>query len=565
MAAQIALGVVVAWIVLAGSVQAPRWPTVPLTDPAGWLAEWQVEGRRLLETALRFALFGALTAVAVSRPRRPTPWAWVRNVAIDLFGLLGSAALVLLAARGNARPADLVIPLLASAAGLHFAGQLCRGWRGLFYLTGEIVACGLLVAVAAGLLGRAALADFARIVPAEVPSTVEKRNLVERIRRGEPAPAGVYRLRLSQRHVDRLLAWGLSYDARVPACRLLLQDGNRFRLEATVEVPWSGASRFANVELLGRIERRRDLFIADLYAARVGRLDVPPKLVRWLSDRLVDSVLRDEQVRRAVSAIHTLQIDAAGLELAGNEADMRRHVLPWILDSLGVRSLQTTDVVAATRAQVRHLVDEAPQSADSDAQLLAYMETAFRLARDRSAGGDPMMENRAAILALAIFYGHPSVERFVGDVVDTETWRRARLRLRRATLRGRSDWTQHFLVSAALTVLMDSKASDALGILKEQLDAGAGGSGFSFGDLLADRAGTRFAEAATRSEASARRIQDAVADGLLIDDLFPPAADLPEGLSEAEMARRFGDVSDPRFQRMLDLLERRLDRCKLLR
>jgi hypothetical protein len=48
--------------------------------------------------------------------------------------------------------------------------------------------------------------------------------------------------------------------------------------------------------------------------------------------------------------------------------------------------------------------------------------------------------------------------------------------------------------------------SDAGGLLKEELDALTHGSGFSFGDLAADRAGVRFAWA-TDSETAALAMQ----------------------------------------------------------
>ena len=67
-------------------------------------------------------------------------------------------------------------------------------------------------------------------------------------------------------------------------------------------------------------------------------------------------------------------------------------------------------------------------------------------------------------------------------------------------MRGREDWARHYALSAALAVLEHPLVSDAAGLMKEELDALTHGSGFSFGDLAADRAGVRFADAATHSE-----------------------------------------------------------------
>jgi hypothetical protein len=51
------------------------------------------------------------------------------------------------------------------------------------------------------------------------------------------------------------------------------------------------------------------------------------------------------------------------------------------------------------------------------------------------------------------------------------------------TLRGRTDWPRHFSLSAALAVLENSLVSDAGGLIKEQVDVLAKGSGFSFTDI----------------------------------------------------------------------------------
>ena len=187
---------------------------------------------------------------------------------------------------------------------------------------------------------------------------------------------------------------------------------------------------------------------------------------------------------------------------------------------------------------------------------------AFAWARERSATGSPAFENRAAVLALGILLGHPRLEEAIGRV--TEAPDRRRPSLLRATLRGRADWTRHFFVSAALTALSAEAPSDAIGLFKEELDAG-GRSGFSFGDLLADRAGTTFARVATSDDAAARAIQARLAGGFREDDFFPEAADLPENIPDAELQSRYGGVDGPLFRAYAAEVERRLWSCPAYR
>ncbi|MBP6097670.1 MAG: hypothetical protein KA503_14695, partial [Methyloversatilis sp.] len=102
---------------------------------------------------------------------------------------------------------------------------------------------------------------------------------------------------------------------------------------------------------------------------------------------------------------------------------------------------------------------------------------------------------------------------------------------------------------------------DALGLSKEMNDA-RGGSGFSFTDLLADRAGTRLGEqiASGRGNVAAR-----LAGGLTDRDVLPPIEGLAEFLPEAEFRRRYGGVGEPAYRAVIDDIEARLASLELYR
>ena len=218
-----------------------------------------------------------------------------------------------------------------------------------------------------------------------------------------------------------------------------------------------------------------------------------------------------------------------------------------------------------TRAVSLHLKEFAQivrNAGSKDPLFEVVVQKAFELAQIRSGPDKAVEENRAAIVALGIALGHLQLAGFVGEVLqpdsDRETYVNVWL-LRRSTLRGRADWPRHFWVSAAVTLLASNNFSDALGLLKEELDAGTGGSGFSFGDLAADRAGTEFARMATRSEASARAIQRWVLDpDTDLQQLMPDAADLPEGMDDATMQAKFDGVGGKRYRELEAEIERRV-------
>lgn len=116
-------------------------------------------------------------------------------------------------------------------------------------------------------------------------------------------------------------------------------------------------------------------------------------------------------------------------------------------------------------------------------------------------------------------------------------------------------------MSAALAVLEHPFVSDAAGLMKEQLDALARGTGFSFGDMAADRAGVRFAQAATQSDRAAEALQGRIRGGFAVADFFPSVADLPENLTVEQFRRDYGSVGSPRYRDFIAGIEARLDSC----
>ena len=174
---------------------------------------------------------------------------------------------------------------------------------------------------------------------------------------------------------------------------------------------------------------------------------------------------------------------------------------------------------------------------------------AFALAKDRSRAGDPVAENRAALAALA--------EAAMGGRLPGERGGAPVPGVSGVRLGGRGDLAQHFALSAWLAATGGEGLSDLAGLYKELKDA-QGGSGFSFTDLAADRAGSRFGEACTRSPAWAGALQSLLAGTGKSGRFFTAIGDLPEFMAQAEFQRRFGGVGQPAYRRMEAEIERRI-------
>jgi len=564
----LALGCLLGWAALLGTPflePSGRGPGgTSFLDMRSLLGAALALGRILLRAslvALRFAPLGVLSVFVLpdlgSRLRR------AGLVALPALALGTALAWFALAARAGSAPGpfEILLPgsgiLIGVSAGLAWR----RGFRARLLFVSSLLAQALVLLLLAAGFGVLAL-DAEPAIPERPPlSSAEKRQLVERFQGKNPrkVPHGATRtLRLAGPELDRLVAWAAQ--ATAPRVRTAVRlQGRGLSAAASVRVPRT--ARWLNLEAATspRIEKGR--LSTEGSRLRVGQFGVPPLLLDVVTPFLVAGLQGDRDLRRVLPAVESLAFTPDRAELSYTRVDMP--------PGLVARLVWGEEASAATReavyAHIDRLLAALGAAPEGDARFAHALETAFALAHERTTAGASGAEaNRAAILALGVVLGHPRLARSVGERLDDERSRAAVRLVRGTTLRGRGDWARHFTVSGALTALSSVAPSDAAGLLKEELDAD-GGSGFSFADLLADRAGTRFADVATRDDTSAQRMQERLARGFRVDDFFPPAADLPEGIPDTELQARYGGVGGPLYRQEADELERRLGLCAAYR
>jgi hypothetical protein len=456
---------------------------------------------------------------------------------------------------------QLVLPLAGVLFGLWLGGVWRRGPRARAWILPKLTLATALVAVLVLVLARRAVESAP--LPLEPPHvTTEDRHHLSALLRGknpETIPAGETRsLRLSEDEVNRLLAMGLELSGDGRSAKVeLAPDG--IHTAASLALPGGRAlgRRFLNVQVTGRPVVAGGSLRLDLSELSVGALRVP----RWLlgfATPLTGSLLRSEpRLAPTVAAIRDVQLGDHALEISYGRTTLPRGFLRELMRE----AAGTQDLLPAVRAHAEHLVrvaDSLPRGGEQ--RFAAALESAFAFAHERSPAGGKVEENRAAIIALGTLLGHWRVQTLVGAAFDDKTLKAGLRAYGRTTVRGRRDWVQHYLVSASLAAVADVGVSQAAGILKEEMDS-RGGSGFSFGDLLADRSGTAFGSVATRDETSAEAIQDHLARGFRIDDFFPRADDLPENLPEPELKARFGGVGGERYRRIVGIIDGRVAAC----
>ena len=278
-------------------------------------------------------------------------------------------------------------------------------------------------------------------------------------------------------------------------------------------------------------------------SARIGHLPVPSLAVHGLM-RLGRFILRQRDITLPPldAVVHDMKAGPSGVTARLN--------LPG--DMKLVQSLYPTGADPIDPARVRshycHLV--AAQAKAPDPALAVQVERAF------GSETGSVENNRAALVALAMVTISPKVARLVGDPAE---FQKACGRIEgEIFLLNRADLAKHWALSAALSATFGVHATAIAGTWKEIADSGKGGSGFSYVDLAADRAGTRVGERAS-TPALAARTADWLRGATDIRLLPIASLALAEGMSEADFIRRYRSIDSAAHGAALARIDRALD------
>jgi hypothetical protein len=456
----------------------------------------------------------------------------------------------------------LVFSLLGCCLGVWIASAGRRGWRACLLLLSKIALLILLTLLALGITLWLSLEEMPFPWEAAPASSAEKQRVMCLIRSESPRflkEDQTYTLRLTEQDVNVLLSAGVADSSGKPRTAVCLRPDS-FALLISLPVQCrAGRPRYLNWETTGSVGIQDAALRLRVDHCRIGRLGLP----RWLSyslGRVVASYLNhDRYLKPFLMATREIILEPNSIQLTYRPLDVPLRLRQRLLRP----AVAGEDLLIATRAQVDHLLlffATCPLS-DRTPSFNLCLKTAFSVARDRSTRSDPVTENRAAILALGILLGHPGIADFLGPVVREADPKEMQQILTRVPLYGRSDWTRHFCVSAAIAALADETVSDACALLKEKWDTDSSGSGFSFADLLMDRAGTALAGWATRDATTARSLQDRLVRGFRLEEVCPPPGDLPEGISKTDLESRYGGIGGEGYRGLLGEIEQRVAAC----
>jgi hypothetical protein len=322
----------------------------------------------------------------------------------------------------------------------------------------------------------------------------------------------------------------------------LKQDVLRFNV--TMTLPSNSLGRYLNISF--RLGNENQSEIPSLTKFKAGKLLLPAKFAAFVIDNIIRHTSLNEYFILATRPIRSIQIDQEKATIS-------------YYSSMG------------TLIQARNFLTQGGDNANLDiyqkklAEIIAKHDPAWRLsladllkplfelALQRSTAENAIEENKLVIVAVNNYVNRKETKKLLSFPASKLTTEK-----RYSTfLYKRIDLAQHFIGSAAITASVNGQVAKVVGEEKELSDA-QGGSGFSFIDLAADKAGTRFGELATSSPENARKIQKAMSEIKNYSDFMPDPTDLPEHMDEAEFKQRYQSVDSPTYQALSKQIDARI-------
>lgn len=362
-----------------------------------------------------------------------------------------------------------------------------------------------------------------------------------RMRAGE-----IKRLVTTEDDINLVLQYGLSGYKNAGARVAVSRDQVLLRLSAGLQT--IRIDRYLNLSLV-LAQRGQDFWVEELH---IGDLSIPDIVSRPLSKGMHRLLLNIKQYRDSISAIKQLTFQP-------NQMVLVYQWRPELVKEIAVAhrkifvSPEDSERLTLYQERIAEISRQLPIITSATDMLAPLFATAHQRSADAERAA---AENGALLSALGIYMAGADLQKLLGLPSKHPSERAIR---RYLTLDGRYDLAQHFILSAFLANSAGGGIADGLGLFKEFKDS-QGGSGFSFADLAADRAGQRLAELAT-SPATAERVQEVIRSAKW-ERLYMPSVDnLPEGIQELEFKARYGDLRSEEYKIVEQEIERRLKMC----
>lgn len=358
---------------------------------------------------------------------------------------------------------------------------------------------------------------------------------------------------LSQKDFNSLSALAARAEPRLSVTTMINQLG--LSTAITLEIPQNPFGKYVNLQF-GLAPSPTGLNVSH---ASVGRLNVSGEMAVTVMRNGMNLILGNDEGTLFFNAIRSTNFANKKITLTLEPVPDLKGRLKKISKRLGDVRDQVALLGDPRTIQIYYakLVEiDSNFAGPINVSLASFIGPLFQTAKERSNSGNPVAENQAALLALVIYFGDARFEKLTGEV-RTDALKYHKPKTKNIRLAGRGDLLLHFLISAGLKIVSDSGVSAAIGEFKELLDSD-GGSGFSFVDLAADKAGIRFAEVATSSKKRALHIQSIIAGATTEQTFFPDITGLPEGINDKDFKKLFGSVDSATYKSMVQKIDDRI-------
>lgn len=316
------------------------------------------------------------------------------------------------------------------------------------------------------------------------------------------------------------------------------------RFAVTMSLPNQRLGKYLNISF--RLGNENPNELLSLTKFKAGKLLLPAKFAAWVIDTLIHQTSLRNYLILETQPIKSIQIEPKKIIITYHSN---------LQTLIQARDFLTQGTSNPQQAVYQDKLAETVALHDKNwrLSLAELVQPLFALAYQRSSLDTAIEENKMAILTVNAYVNGKESQRFLAAAPATAT----KSKRYPAFLYKRVDLAQHFIASAAITASVNSQIAQVVGEEKELNDA-QGGSGFSFVDLAADKAGTRLGETAIASPESARKLQKALSQIKDYSDFMPDPTDLPEHMNASQFKQRYESVHSPAYQALSKEIDQRI-------
>lgn len=315
---------------------------------------------------------------------------------------------------------------------------------------------------------------------------------------------------------------------------------NKLKFIVTATLPENRLGKYVNITF--RLGNEDNNPLPSLTKFKAGKLLLPSKLAELVISKVIEHTSLKDYFILATHPIEAVRIDADKIVITYHS---NRETLAKARDLL----THGTEKTALNPYQQQLLDVVAHHDPNWRLSLAELLKPLFALAYQRSTLDTAIEENKQVIFTVNDYVNKEGQQVLPSHLLDTTS-----IRQTPTFLYKRIDLAQHFIGSATITASANGQLAQMMGEEKELNDAKSG-SGFSFVDLTADKAGTRFGEVATASPESARKLQKIMSEITHYRDFMPDPTHFPEHMNEAEFKKRYASIESPAYKKLIKQID----------